>query len=166
MIRYVWKSICRRMSQLGCALLIVMSGCEADDRETLVESQVLQQELLQLHLDSLPGDRPPSPTALSDAKRRVDQEIQQLRETAPEFLCLSSSSERNLKLGRSAPEVEERILGARGFLEEYQIALPGIVQQLLVDHDTGKNGPVRTELLAQLLEVLQQQATEALSPGQ
>ncbi len=39
MIRYVWKSICRRMSQLGCALLIVMSGCEADDRETLVESQ-------------------------------------------------------------------------------------------------------------------------------
>ena len=81
------------------------------------------------------------------------------------FLCLSSSSERNLKLGRSAPEVEERILGARGFLEEYQVALPGIVQQLLVDHDTGKNGPVRTELLAQLLEVLQQQATEALSPG-
>ena len=151
---------------MGCALLIILCGCGADDRDKLVESQVLQQALLQLHVDSLPADRPPSPTALSDAQRRVEQEIRQLRETSPEFLCLPSSTEQILKLGQSAPGAEQRISIARGFLEEYQLALPGIVQQLLADHDTGKNGPVRTELLAQLLEVLQQQATEALSPGQ
>lgn len=156
----------RGLSQLGCALLIILCGCGADDRDKWVESQVLQQELLQLHVDSLPADRPPSPTALSDAQRRVEQEIQQLREKSPEFLCLPSSTEQTLQLGQSVPGAEQRISIARGFLAEYQVASPGIVQQLLVDHDTGKNGPVRTELLAQLLEVLQQQATEALSPGQ
>ena len=126
-------------------LLMLCVGCANSDRSNRVESATLKQEMFDLYVESMVGTTAPSDGAVADAKRTVNQSIIELRRAWPDFLLVTRSKEEALKAGRPVSNADQRILAGRTFLEEYQIAFPGLLPPLLEKHDAGEVDAVRAE---------------------
>ena len=138
-------------------------GCRSAEHSAPIQSSVLKQEMINLYLESPPGDSPPAAVTRTKAVQDVDAGIAKIREHAPDFLMVTRATENKLKAGQGVPGSAERIAQAEGFLEEFQIPYPSLVVRLLEQYKAGELDPVRTELLAQLMVGAMKNTVHALT---
>lgn len=115
------------------------------------ESVVLRREMVALVTELMPPQVEGGPEdAELDAELVVDEEIARTREHHPDFLIVSAELEAKLARGQGATDSRERVNRLLDQLDE--APLPSAATALLKRYQTGKLTPVRTELLAQILE--------------
>ena len=121
------------------------------DVEPPAESVVLRNEMVALVTELMPPQVEGAPdNGELDAELVVEEEIARTREHDPDFLIVSAELEAKLAKGQGAPDSRERV---NRFLEQLDDApLPSAAEALLKKHRSGRLSPVRTELLAQILE--------------
>jgi hypothetical protein len=121
--------------------------------DTPAESTVLKQEMIDATVELMQAQKPDADPEASrvHVQQLVEAGIVEIRKHHPQFLIVSSDTEKRLQSGTPVPDAAERIADAERSLVESGAESPELVTVMLAQHKAGTLSPGRTELLAHLI---------------
>jgi len=147
-------------------------------KEAPTESTLLKQEMIDVAVEVMQAQKPDAdPKELrGQVQEMLDAEIIKIRKQYPEFLIVSAETKKRLQSGTPIPDAAERIANADEVLRAFEIdthffektSSAGsstafkVQTALLPQHKAGTLSPIRTNLLAQLMDSNARQLGAAL----
>lgn len=120
-----------------------------------MQSQILRTEMYKLSIELLKAKSPDRSEVEIDGvvSSMLDSELDRMQQVDPGFLMVTPAQESELKNGKSFSDVDGKLETVLKKTEEFAVDLPEPTKKLIADYKAGTLSPIRTELLAQLLDV-------------